>query len=101
MTVKSDKPSAGITVLDSSRVLAGPWRSQILAGPGAAVFKAERPGLGDGTREWCPPFHGTAEEGLQSAYFLDVNRSKHSITVDLKRPEAQKIVRGWLRSRCP
>ena len=81
-----------IRVLDLSRILAGPWASQILADLGAAVIKIERPGVGDDTRTWGPPFHqGTA------AYFLGVNRGKQSVTVDLTKPAGQEIIRRLAR----
>src|SRR3954464_8189180 len=83
----------GLRVLDLSRVLAGPWATQGLAGLGAEVIKVERPGSGDDTRGWGPPF---AADG-QSAYFLSTNRGKKSITVDLARPEGQDLVRGLAR----
>jgi glutaryl-CoA transferase len=80
-----------IRVLDLSRVLAGPWATQTLADLGAEVIKVERPGAGDDTRGWGPPW--VHEESGQSAYFVSTNRGKKSITVDLARPEGQEIVR--------
>ena len=74
-------PLAGVRVLDLSRVLAGPYCSMVLADLGADVIKVERPGAGDPTRAWGPPFR----EG-ESAYYLCVNRGKRSVTVDLARP---------------
>ncbi len=82
----------GVRVLDLSRVLAGPWATQILADLGAEVIKVERPGEGDDTRAWGPPFVGEGEE-RQSAYFLSANRGKRSICIDLAAPEGQGIVR--------
>jgi crotonobetainyl-CoA:carnitine CoA-transferase CaiB-like acyl-CoA transferase len=84
-----------IRVLDLTRVLAGPWASQVLADLGAEVIKVERPGTGDDTRGWGPPYLRDAggEEGPESAYFVSANRGKKSITVDLARPEGQEIVR--------
>ncbi len=79
-----------ILVLDLSRVLAGPYGTMVLSDFGARVIKVEQPGLGDESRAWGPPF---ASEG-QSAYFLCVNRNKESITLNLKRPEGQAIVRA-------
>ncbi|KPW42506.1 L-carnitine dehydratase/bile acid-inducible protein F [Pseudomonas syringae pv. apii] len=82
-------------VLDLSRVLAGPWAGQILADLGADVIKVERPGCGDDTRAWGPPFlkdaagHNTSE----AAYYLSANRNKQSVTIDFTRPEGQKLVR--------
>jgi len=81
-------PLSHLRILDLSRVLAGPWASQTLADLGAEVIKVERPGGGDDTRSWGPPWLGE-----QSAYFLGANRGKKSITVDLSRPEGQQIVR--------
>ena len=80
-----------LRVLDLSRVLAGPWASQVLADLGAEVIKVERPGSGDDTRSWGPPW--VDEASGQSAYFLSTNRGKRSITVDLARAEGQDIVR--------
>lgn len=72
----------GITVLDLSRVLAGPLCTMMLADVGAEVVKVERPGEGDETREWGPPWAGD-----ESAYYLSLNRNKRGITVDLKTEE--------------
>jgi crotonobetainyl-CoA:carnitine CoA-transferase CaiB-like acyl-CoA transferase len=84
-----------IRVLDLTRVLAGPWASQVLADLGAEVIKVERPGTGDDTRGWGPPYlrNADGEESPESAYFVSANRGKKSITVDLARPEGQEIVR--------
>jgi glutaryl-CoA transferase len=84
-----------VRVLELSRVLAGPWASQLLADLGAEVVKIERPGTGDETRGWGPPWLTTAEgvETRESAYFACTNRGKKSVTVDLARPEGQDIVR--------
>ncbi|WP_028238551.1 CaiB/BaiF CoA transferase family protein [Stutzerimonas azotifigens] len=83
-----------IRVLDLSRVLAGPWAGQILADLGAEVIKIERPGSGDDTRHWGPPFLKDAEgrDTSESAYFLSANRNKQSVTVDFTRPEGQRLV---------
>jgi formyl-CoA transferase len=78
----------GITVLDLSRVLAGPLCTMMLADLGAEVVKVERPGEGDETREWGPPWAGD-----ESAYYLSVNRNKRGITVDLKAEEGREVVR--------
>ncbi|MBH3438569.1 CaiB/BaiF CoA transferase family protein [Pseudomonas luteola] len=86
---------AGLRVLDLSRVLAGPWAGQILADLGAEVIKVERPGRGDDTRHWGPPFLKDplgASTG-ESAYFLSANRNKQSIAVDFTQPEGQQILR--------
>ena len=82
---------AHIRVLDLSRVLAGPWATQALADLGADVIKVERPGTGDDTRGWGPPW--LREDAGESAYFVSTNRGKRSITVDIARPEGQHIVR--------
>lgn len=84
-------PLDGTLVLDLSRVLAGPWASQTLADLGARVIKVERPGRGDDTRSWGPPYLGTGDK-KESAYFLSANRGKESITVDFKDPCGQSIL---------
>src|SRR5258706_12858770 len=83
------RPLSHIRVLDLSRVLAGPWASQNLADLGAEVLKIERPGSGDDTRSWGPPFLKDREgkETRESAYFLSVNRGKKSVTLDIRRPQ--------------
>jgi crotonobetainyl-CoA:carnitine CoA-transferase CaiB-like acyl-CoA transferase len=84
-----------LRVLDLSRVLAGPWASQVLADLGAEVIKIERPGAGDETRAWGPPWlrgPGGAETG-ESAYFASANRGKKSVALDVTRPEGQAVVR--------
>jgi len=88
-------PLAEIRVLDLSRVLAGPWATQLLGDYGADVVKVERPGAGDDTRQWGPPWlqepaHGA---GRESAYFLATNRNKRSLTIDLSSPAGQELVR--------
>jgi len=84
-----------LRVLDLSRVLAGPWAGQILADLGAEVIKVERPGSGDDTRAWGPPFLKDAEgeNTSEAAYYLSANRNKQSVTIDFTRPEGQKLVR--------
>ncbi|WP_295530627.1 CaiB/BaiF CoA-transferase family protein [uncultured Pseudacidovorax sp.] len=93
----SSSPAAldGIKVLDLSRVLAGPWCTQILADLGADVVKIERPSVGDDTRSWGPPFLKDAEgqDTTQSTYFTACNRNKRSMTVDMASPEGQQILR--------
>jgi crotonobetainyl-CoA:carnitine CoA-transferase CaiB-like acyl-CoA transferase len=86
------KPLEGITVLDLSRVLAGPWCTQLLADLGAEVVKIERPGSGDDTRHWGPPWHGEGENRV-AAYFLSCNRGKKSAAIDFARPEGAALVR--------
>ena len=84
-----------LRVLDLSRVLAGPWAGQILADLGAEVIKIERPGVGDDTRHWGPPFASNAagESTGEAAYYLSANRNKQSLTVDFTQAEGQRIVR--------
>ena len=86
---------AGVRVLDLSRVLAGPWCTQTLADLGADVIKIERPGSGDDTRAWGPPYLKDADgrDTTEAAYFLGANRNKRSLAVDLATPEGQAIVR--------
>jgi len=84
-----------LRVLDLSRVLAGPWSGQILADLGADVIKVERPGSGDDTRAWGPPFLKDAqgENTSEAAYYLSANRNKRSVTIDFTQPEGQRLVR--------
>ena len=86
------KPLDGIKVLDLSRVLAGPWCTQLLADLGAEVTKIERPGAGDDTRHWGPPWHGEGEERV-AAYFLSCNRGKKSAAIDFAQPRGAALVR--------
>lgn len=93
-------PISGIKVLDLSRILAGPWSTQLLSDLGADVIKVERPEGGDDTRGWGPPFLAD-EKGsatAESAYFLSANRGKQSITVDISTPEGQAILRELART---
>jgi len=92
-------PLAHVRVLDLSRVLAGPWASQVLADLGAEVIKVERPGAGDDTRGWGPPFlcDPQGRPTSESAYFASTNRSKRSVTIDLSHPEGQELVRRLAR----
>lgn len=84
-----------IRVLDLSRVLAGPWSGQILADLGADVIKVERPGSGDDTRAWGPPFlkDESGRDTSEAAYFLSANRNKQSVTIDFTQTEGQALVR--------
>jgi crotonobetainyl-CoA:carnitine CoA-transferase CaiB-like acyl-CoA transferase len=88
-------PLSHVKVLDLSRILAAPWAGQILADMGAEVIKVERPGAGDDTRSWGPPFlkGPDGEDTKEAGYYLAVNRGKRSITVSLDKPEGQRIVR--------
>jgi formyl-CoA transferase len=85
-------PLRGIKVLDLSRVLAGPWCTQLLADLGAEVIKIERPGAGDDTRHWGPPWHGEGEDRV-AAYFLSANRGKKSAAIYFAREEGAALVR--------
>ncbi len=84
-----------LRVLDLSRVLAGPWAGQILGDLGARVIKVERPGRGDDTRGWGPPYlkDGDGGDTDQAAYYLTANRNKESVAIDITRPEGQELVR--------
>jgi crotonobetainyl-CoA:carnitine CoA-transferase CaiB-like acyl-CoA transferase len=99
MMQASQSPPAGaltgVRVLDMSRVLAGPWCGQILADLGAEVIKIERPGSGDDTRGWGPPYlkDRAGQDTHESAYFLGANRGKKSVTLDIARPAGQEIAR--------
>lgn len=85
---------AGVRVLDLSRVLAGPWATQILGDLGADVIKIEKPGVGDDTRSWGPPFL-VSDDGDKgdAAYYLAANRNKRSVTIDFAKPEGAELVR--------
>lgn len=88
------KPLEGLKVLELARILAGPWVGQLLADLGADVVKVERPGAGDDTRGWGPPFiEGAEGEDLSAAYFHSCNRGKRSIAVDFETAEGQALVR--------
>ena len=96
---RNSGPLAGIRVLDLSRILAGPTCTQLLGDYGADVIKVERPGTGDDTRTWGPPFvTGTdGEPTNESAYYLSSNRNKRSIAVDITSPEGVDTVRKLAR----
>ena len=87
-------PLSGLRILDLTRVLAGPWATQMLADFGAEVIKIEKPGEGDDTRGWGPPFitNGDGSSG-DSAYFQSANRGKQSVCIDLAKPEGQELIR--------
>ena len=94
-------PLSYIRILDLGRIMAAPWATQILADLGADVIKIERPGAGDDTRAWGPPFL-QGEDGRptrEAGYYLSVNRGKRSVTIDIARPEGQALVRD-LAQRC-
>ena len=88
-------PLSGLRVLDLSRVMAGPWCTQILADLGAEVIKVERPISGDETRHWGPPWlpDGRGNETEEGSYFLAANRGKHSLTLDINSPDGQQIIK--------
>src|SRR5215468_3219396 len=88
-------PLAAVRVLDLTRVLAGPWATQLLADFGADVVKVEAPGAGDDTRHWGPPWLADAQgtPSGESAYFLSANRGKRSLTLDLANPQGARIAR--------
>src|SRR5947209_13561921 len=94
MTTDPNPPLAGVRVLDASRVLAGPFCGQVLGDLGAEVIKVERPGAGDETRAWGPPFAGAL-----SAYYLACNRNKRALTLDLARPAGRDVFADLVR-RC-
>lgn len=96
MTAETPRPLAGIRVLDLSRVLAGPWAGQILADYGAEVLKVERPGTGDDTRSWGPPWWGEGEARV-AAYFVCANRGKRSVAIDLASEAGSQQVRELAR----
>jgi len=89
-----------LKVLDLSRVLAGPWCTQMLADLGADVIKVERPGAGDDTRHWGPPFLKDADgnDTTQATYFTACNRNKRAITLDIAQPEGQALIRQMVAS---
>ncbi len=88
-------PLTGIRVLDLSRILAGPWATQLLADLGADVLKVERPGQGDDTRQWGPPYLKDADgiDSSESAYFLAANRGKRSLAIDFQHPDGADLIR--------
>src|SRR5207245_1493145 len=92
--VDARSPLHGLRILDASRVLAGPFCGQLLGDLGAEVIKLERPGSGDDTRGWGPPFLG-----LLSAYFLSCNRNKRSLTLDISHAEGSRLFHDLL-DRC-
>lgn len=94
MIEQKSNPLEGLKVLELARILAGPWVGQLLADLGADVVKVERPGAGDDTRGWGPPFiEGAEGDNLSAAYFHSCNRGKRSIAVDFETPEGQDLVR--------
>jgi crotonobetainyl-CoA:carnitine CoA-transferase CaiB-like acyl-CoA transferase len=94
---QSDRALQGIRVVDLSRVLAGPWATQLLADLGADVIKDERPGVGDDTRSWGPPRFDNGEGARESAYFTCANRGKRSIAIDIASPNGAAFVEGLVQ----
>jgi crotonobetainyl-CoA:carnitine CoA-transferase CaiB-like acyl-CoA transferase len=90
------RPLLGVRVLDLSRVLAGPWSAQLLADYGADVIKVERPGAGDDTRAWGPPYFGDPADRM-AAYYLSCNRGKRSVAVDIASAEGADFIRELAR----
>ena len=88
-------PLAGLRIFDLTRILAGPTAAQVLGDLGADVIKVERPGQGDDTRKWGPPYlkDGAGRDTSESAYYLAANRNKRSITIDLEQPAGQALAR--------
>ncbi len=94
-----DKPLAGLRVIELARILAGPWAGQLLADLGAEVIKVERPGTGDDTRQWGPPFvTGPEGDNLDAAYFHACNRGKSSLAVDISTESGREQVRALAAS---
>lgn len=91
----ASQPLTGIRVLELARILAGPWAGQLLADLGADVIKVERPGEGDDTRQWGPPFvRSAAGDDLSAAYFHSCNRGKRSVTIDMATAQGQEQIRA-------
>jgi crotonobetainyl-CoA:carnitine CoA-transferase CaiB-like acyl-CoA transferase len=92
-------PLSHLTILDLSRVLAGPWCTQLLADLGATVIKIEKPGAGDDTRAWGPPFlkDRDGNDTAEAAYYLACNRGKRSVAIDFTRPEGRDLVLALAR----
>ncbi len=91
MAEPTEGPLTGLTVVDLTRVLSGPYCTMMLADMGARVIKIERPGKGDDTRGWGPPF-----QSGESSYFMSINRNKESLTLNLKHPDARRVLEGLL-----
>ncbi len=93
--MKAMQPLAGITVIDMSRILAGPWAGQVLADLGATVIKIERPEVGDDTRHWGPPYlkDRDGNDTADAAYFFSANRGKQSVCIDITEVKGQQQIR--------
>ncbi len=100
MTDLRTGPLSHVRVLDLGRIMAAPWATQMFADLGADIIKVERPGVGDDTRAWGPPFLNDmqGEQTRESGYYLSVNRGKRSLTLDIATPEGQDIVRALAAS---
>jgi len=100
-TTANGGPLQGLRILDLSRILAGPTCTQLLGDLGADVIKIERPGAGDDTRKWGPPYvqDRQGQDTSESAYYLCANRNKRSVTIDIAHPEGQALIRG-LAAHC-
>ena len=96
---QNNGPLAGLTVLDLTRILAGPFCTQLLGDLGAEIIKIERPGSGDDTRRFGPPFlkDDDGNDTIESAYFMSANRNKRSVAVDISKPEGQALIRRIAR----
>lgn len=96
----NEKPLSHVRVIELSRILAGPWAGQLLADLGAEVIKVERPGKGDDTRQWGPPFLADqrGNNTSESAYYLSANRGKLSVTIDITTPQGGKAVRDLVNA---
>ena len=94
-------PLSGLRILDMTRILAGPTCTQALGDLGADVIKIERPGAGDDTRKWGPPYlkDKAGQDTGESAYYLSANRNKRSVTIDISQAEGQDLIRRLL-GRC-
>jgi len=92
-------PLKNLRVIDLSRVLAGPFCTQMLGDMGAEIIKIERPGLGDDTRKWGPPFlkDNKGQNSAESAYYLSTNRNKKSVAIDISKPEGQTLIKSLLK----
>src|SRR5947207_7997149 len=92
-------PLAHLTILDLSRVVAGPWCTQLLADLGATVIKIEKPGSGDDTRSWGPPYlkDSAGNDTSEAAYYLGCNRGKRSVAIDFTQPDGRDLVLALAR----
>ena len=100
VTSAARQPLDGIRVIDLTRILSGPFCTMLLGDMGADVIKVERPGAGDDTRSWGPPFlkDGQGQATREAGYYLSVNRGKRSITLDITTPDGQEVIRRLVRT---